>query len=309
MQPDHRPMPTRHNLEFGKIRPLRLFLMILFVLFAIESVVMFALPHLTPADSTVTFGAIIDACLLTIVLAPMLWFWIIKPLQNLAATRQRLLALALSAQENERRRIARDLHDSLGQALTSLMVGLRTIEESSTEDGVKSHVRELRRIGSDTHEEVRRLARGLRPAILDDMGLVPALERYLEDLSIAHQIEAHLVPTCQQQSRLPEMVESSVFRIVQEAANNAIRHGNAKHLQVKLRCDSRQLEIEIIDDGSGFDAAFALKTDQSNSPFGLLSIHERACLLGGEAAIASCPGSGTKIRATIPLVPPRDADV
>lgn len=302
-------MPSRYNLEFGKIRPLRLFLIILFVLFTIEVIVMFVLPYLTPSDSTVTFGAIIDACLLTVVLAPMLWFLIVKPLQKLAATRQRLLAIALSAQENERRRIARDLHDSLGQALTSLMVGLRTIEESSADEQVKSHIRELRRVGSDTHEEVRRLARGLRPAILDDMGLVPALERFLEDLSSSHQIEARLEPACQVQSRLSENVESSVFRMVQEAATNAIRYGKAKHLKVKLSCDARQLRLEIDDDGCGFDTASALKTDEANSAFGLLSIHERACVLGGEANIASNPGSGTNVRVVIPLAPQRGADV
>jgi signal transduction histidine kinase len=302
-------MPTRHDLELGRIRPLRLFLVILFVLFTIETLVMFGLPYLTPADSTVTFGAIIDACLLTIVLAPLLWFLIVKPLQKLAATRQRLLAIALSAQENERRRIARDLHDSLGQALTSLMVGLRTIEESSADEQVKSHIRELRRVGSDTHEEVRRLARGLRPAILDDMGLIPALERYLEDQSSAHHIEIKLESACQNQSRLPEGVETAVFRIVQEATTNAIRHGKAKHLRVNLSCNAGQLRIEIDDDGCGFDATSALKNDEANSPFGLLSIHERACLLGGEAKINSRPGSGTNIRVEIPLSPQRGADV
>src|SRR3972149_1000665 len=99
------PMPTKNNLEFGKVRPLRLFLIILGVLFTIEAIVMFVLPFIIPPESTVTLGAVIDACLLTVVLAPMLWFLIVRPLQNLAATRQRLLAQALSAQEKERRRI------------------------------------------------------------------------------------------------------------------------------------------------------------------------------------------------------------
>jgi signal transduction histidine kinase len=300
----HSPMPTRNHLEFGKVRPLRLFLIILAVLFTIEAIVMFVLPHIIPPESTVTFGAMIDACLLTVVLAPMLWLLIIKPLQNLAATRQRLLAQALSAQENERRRIARDLHDSLGQSLTSLMVGLRVIEESSTEVEVQSQARELRRIGSATHDDVRRLARGLRPAILDDVGLVPALERFLQELGGSHQIETSLDVSCQDQSRLPESVETSVFRIVQEAASNAIRHGKAQHLRIKLSRESNYLNIEIDDDGCGFNVASSLKANQMSSPFGLLSIRERACLLAGEAIISSQPGVGTHVQVHIPLSPP-----
>lgn len=294
-------MPTRNNLEFGKVRPLRLFLIILAVLFTIEAIVMFALPFIIPPESTVTLGAVIDACLLTVVLAPMLWILIVRPLQNLAATRQRLLAQALSAQEDERRRIARDLHDSLGQAITSLMVGLRVIEESSTQAEVQAQVRELRRIGSETHDDVRRLARGLRPAILDDAGLMPALERYLQELGASQQVETSLDASCHEESRFSENVETSVFRIVQEAANNAIRHGKAKHLRVKLRCDSNDLYVDVEDDGCGFNVASSLPANHRNSPFGLLSIHERACLLGGEAFVSSRPGSGTNIHVKIPL--------
>ncbi len=296
-------MPTRNNLEFGKVRPRRVFLVVLLVLFASEAIVMFVLPFIVPSEGSVTLGAVIDACLLTIVLAPMLWFLIIRPLQNLAATRRRLLAQVLSAQENERRRIARDLHDSLGQALTSLMVGLRVIEDSSTESAVQAQARELRRIGSQTHDDVRRLARGLRPAILDDIGLVPALERFLQELSTSQEIDASLDATCQDNTRLGEDVETSVFRIVQEAASNAVRHGQAKHLRVKLSCDTTNFYIDVEDDGCGFDIASSAKTNEMNSPFGLLSIHERACLLGGEARFFSKPHAGTHVRVHFPIIP------
>lgn len=296
-------MPHRNNLEFGKIRPLRVFLLVLLVLFTSEAIVMFVLPFIVPSESSVTLGAVIDACLLTIVLAPMLWLLIVRPLQNLAATRRRLLAQVLSAQENERRRIARDLHDSLGQALTSLMVGLRVIEDSSTEPAVQAQARELRRIGSETHDDVRRLARGLRPAILDDVGLVPALERFLQELSVSQEVDASLDATCQEHARLSEDVETSVFRIVQEAASNAVRHGHAKHLRVKLSCNSTELHIDVEDDGRGFDVASNTNSNEMNSPFGLLSIHERACLLGGEAQISSKPDAGTHVRVHFPLIP------
>ncbi len=166
---------------------------------------------------------------------------------------------------------------------------------------MQAQARELRRIGSETHDDVRRLARGLRPAILDDVGLVPALERFLQDLGSSQQVDATLDASCQDQSRLPENVETSVFRIVQEASSNAVRHGHAKHLRVRLSCDATTLHIDIDDDGCGFDVASTPRTNQMNSPFGLLSIHERACLLGGEMQISSKPRAGTRVRVHIPL--------
>ena len=294
-------MPTRQNLELGRIRPLRLFVIILILLFSIEVLVMLVLPYLLPISGPKLAEAIVDACLLTGVLAPLLWYLIVKPLQKLAATRQRLLAFALSAQEDERGRIARDLHDSLGQALTGLMIGLRTIEGSSQEEAVQLQARELRRIGSEMHDEVRRLARGLRPAVLDDLGLVPALERYVADLAAAHQIDAKFERDCQEGIKLPADVQTAVYRIVQEAATNAVRHGKSQHVQVKLSCSPALLTIVICDDGVGFNVSKALRSGQDNCPFGLLSIHERASLLGGEAAITSRPGQGTQVKANFPL--------
>ena len=296
-------MPHRNHHELGSIRPLRLFLSVLGVAFAIEAVVMLVLPYLVPPHSSAIFGAIVDAGLLTIVLAPLLWYLIVDPLNRLAAGRFRLLALTLSAQEDERRRIARDLHDSLGQSLTGLMVGLRTMEDSSTEPKVQAQARELRRIGGEAHDEIRRLARGLRPAILDDLGLIPALERYVEDLAAAHQIEIRFESECAEPTRLPDDVASSIFRIVQEATTNSIRHGQAKHVQLHLACDAHEIRMTIGDDGCGFNPHEALKVSATNNPFGLLSIQERACWLGGAAVITSHPGAGTQINVRIPWKP------
>ena len=294
-------MPTRQNLELGTIRPLRLFVIILVLLFTSEVLVMLVLPHLLPHDGTKIVEALIDACLLTGVLAPLLWYLIVKPLQKLAATRQRLLALTLSAHESERGRIARDLHDSVGQSLTGLMIGLKTMESLTQIAAMQQQARELRRIGSEMHDDIRRLARGLRPAVLDDLGLVPALERLVEELAAAHQIDATFERNCNQEARLPEDLQTAVYRIVQEAATNAVRHGKAVHVQIKLNCSPSELTIAVADDGVGFEVATALRLDQENSPFGLLSIYERAGLLGGEALITSQPGRGTQVQATFPL--------
>ncbi|MGV3609224.1 MAG: sensor histidine kinase [Planctomycetaceae bacterium] len=296
-------MKNRTPFEVQTIQPLRLFLLVLGVLFVIEAIVMFGLPLLVPAESSVAYGAVVDACLLTAILAPMLWYLIVKPLQETASLRQKMLAFAFSAQEAERRRIARDLHDSLGQSLTSLLVGLRTIEESSLDQKVIEQVQELRRIGADTHDEVRRLARGLRPSLLDDLGLLPALERYLDEIAATHHIQTELIQNCKSTVRLPDEVETAAYRIVQEAMTNSIRHGAAARIQVELQCSPRNLMIKICDDGKGFDVASALKSGNSSSPFGLLSLQERAYLLGGEAKITSHPSAGTVVQVNIPLAP------
>jgi signal transduction histidine kinase len=181
------------------------------------------------------------------------------------------------------------------------MVGLRTIEDLSSDPQVKLQASELRRIGGETHDSIRRLARGLRPAILDDLGLVPALERYLEDLATAYHLKIEFLPECDHQSRLPLEKETSVFRIVQEATTNAIRHGHPQNLQIRLECDTTEFRLTIADDGCGFNVAEALKVTDEKSPFGLLSIYERSLLLGGAAVITSLPNMGTQVKVRFPL--------
>ena len=153
------------------VNPRRLFLVVLGLIFGVEATVMLLLPVLLPKGASAPYTAIFDACLLTVMLAPLMWWLVIRPLRSLAETRTELLARVLSAQEEERGRIARDLHDGLGQSLTCLTVGLRAVEERSSDEAVRQHVQELRRIGSETHQEIRRLATGLRPSVLDDLGL------------------------------------------------------------------------------------------------------------------------------------------
>jgi signal transduction histidine kinase len=285
-------MPTE---LISLLPPRRLFAVVLIAVFAAEAAVMLVLPFLLPADRGTNLPAVVDACLLTAVVAPVLWRLVIRPLQQLAAARQRLVGLLLSAQEDERRRIARDLHDGLGQALTSLLVGLRAIEESSSEEKVRTQVRALRDVGAETHDEVRRLARGLRPAVLDDAGFVPALERFLAEIRMTHDVEIGLDMQCPA-GRLPADVETALYRIAQEAVTNAVRHSQASRIDVTLNCTGHRIEFAIQDNGRGFDPA----TSEA-APFGLLSIHERAVLLGGHATIHSQPGAGSKICVSIPL--------
>ncbi len=264
---------------------------------------MFALPHLVSETSSEAVVAFVDGVLLTAVLSPMLWLLIVGPLSKIAAMRRELLGAALTAQEDERRRIARELHDGLGQGLTTLLVGLRTIEEMSKDEAVQNVARDLRRIGGEAHDEVRRMARGLRPAVLDDVGMVPALERFLNDVRQTHDVHASLIVECDDRPRLSEESETAVYRIVQEAVINAVRHGRATQVTVTMRCRKDKFEVEVHDNGQGFDMNAALSRRTGSGPFGLFSIRERARLIGGDAVIESSPSAGTRVVVTLPILP------
>lgn len=294
-------MPQRILFALQKIQPGRLFALLLVSIFSVEAIVMLVLPHLLPPQSSANFTALIDAFLLTGLLAPLIWLAVIRPLQRLAEMRYQLLALTLSAQEDERRRIARDLHDELGQSLTSLQVGLRIIEESTDESAIREQARELRKIGSDTHEEIRRLARGLRPSVLDDVGLKPAVERLFADFCSIQDIDAQVEQEPKDWPRLPPEIETALYRIVQESTANAIRHGGATALRLSLRPGPTEVRLFIRDNGCGFEPAKVLQRTNAEAPFGLTNIFERAWLCGGDVLLQSEPGQGATIEVRIPL--------
>lgn len=296
-------MPNSLFAQTSPIRPWRLFGLVLTTVFAVEALVMIALPRLIPNVQGFAGAAVWDACLLTLTLAPLLWILVVRPLHRLAEGRQRLLAFALSAQETERGRIARDLHDGVGQGLTCLLVGLRAIEEMSNEPEVQGQARELRRLGGDAHEEIRRLARGLRPAALDEVGLVPALERLVEDVRSIQDLNAELHVAMPAEMRMPQAAETALYRIAQEALNNALRHAAAGKIRVDLRGEPGRVWLQVTDDGSGFDPHAAEASGDGELCFGLSSIRERAWLAGGTATIRSTPGAGSQLTVEIPLEP------
>lgn len=282
------------------VNPWWMFLIVLAAAFVVESTIMMVLPLLLPADCSPWCEAVADALLLTGVLAPFVWLVFVVPWRRMAENRRHLLEWSMTAQEEERKRIARDLHDGLGQSLTNLLVGLRAIEETSAEAGIRGQAHELRRAGAEAHDEVRRLARGLRPTILDDVGLTAALERLLDELQTTCHIRTTLNTAELTECRLPAPVETAIYRIVQEATNNAVKHGGAQHVRVAIRCGRDGLEVEIGDDGRGFDPEAILNDPAGPKPFGLLSMQERAALLGGTAQIESHRGGGTVVRIRIP---------
>jgi PAS domain S-box-containing protein len=213
------------------------------------------------------------------------------------AMRQLLLERVLSAQEEERRRIARELHDEAGQLLTSLLVGLRTLEHARNLADVKGQGHRLREIAAQTIDEVGRLARGLHPTVLDDHGLGVALNRYISEYMKAHNIAVDLKFNEADSSSLSSAVQIGLYRIVQEALTNAAKHSGAKAVSIKLTRLTAALEVAIADDGCGFDAkAVAV----SSHRLGIQSMRERAAMLGGTVSFGS-QRKGTKILVRVPL--------
>lgn len=215
--------------------------------------------------------------------------------------RTRLLEKVISAQEEERKRIARELHDEAGQALSSLMLGLKHLEETCHDDSVKGKAAELRGLAADTLDRTHDLALELRPSALDDLGLVAALERYVKDFAEKHQIDLDFHAADLQGKRLPVQEETALYRIVQEALTNVAKHAEARNVGVLLEERDGTVVVIIEDDGKGFDAEAVLARAGQSRRLGLMGMEERAALVGGRLTIESRPGAGTAVFVEVPM--------
>lgn len=204
----------------------------------------------------------------------------------------------LQAQEAERHRLARDLHDEAAQALTSLLVHLRLLERAHTPEEAQSRVHDLRELTAQALEEVRRVALDLRPTILDDLGLGPALAWRVDEFNKIEGMHA-TIKIEGLEERLPREVELVLYRVGQEALSNVVRHAGAKTVTVCLRRQNGEIRLSIADDGRGFNAAASNHEDGHG--FGLLGMRERLGMIGGTLAIRSTLGQGTEMVACVPL--------
>jgi PAS domain S-box-containing protein len=208
-----------------------------------------------------------------------------------------LLNDVLSAQEEERRRIARELHDETAQTLTSLLVGLRAVEESQHLNQALEAAGTLRGLVAAALAGVQRMARGLRPSALDDLGLEEALERLSAETSRTTGFAVDLQVTGPRLPRLPEALETALYRVAQEALTNAGKHASPKHVSVLIHRTPSVVRLVIEDDGKGFDQARA----QSEIKLGLVGMRERMHLIGGAMTVESSSGHGTTISVSVPL--------
>src|SRR3954449_13288188 len=217
-------------------------------------------------------------------------------LSRIEDERRRSGRLVLRAQEEERRRLARDLHDEVNQALTAILLRLQALSESAPPQ-LADEIAELKALVNQAMEELLRLARTLRPASLDDMGLIAAIEGQIARFSEQTGIQAVL-----HHEGTPEAIsedqQTVIYRVVQEALSNTAQHSGATYVDFELRVfPSHGVELRVRDNGKGFDAA---RGADGGPGIGLSGMAERARLVGGELTVTSSPGSGTRVRLYIP---------
>lgn len=260
---------------------------------------MLVLPSVLPGQPSRLLETTADAVALTLVVAPILWRSVVRPLREIIHLRSRFLADLFVHIEADRRRVARELHDGVGQSLTLLVSGLRSAHQAVTDPETANRCRHLQELAQQALADVKQLALGLRPSLLDDLGLAPALQRVAADVREHHPTQIDLKVASIVGERLPEGVETVVFRIVQEALANVVKHARAAHAEVVVARRGKDLTVRVADDGCGVPWESLNKRNPGH--LGLTGMRERARLLGGELVIESAPGRGTTVTATVPI--------
>jgi two-component system sensor histidine kinase UhpB len=219
----------------------------------------------------------------------------LRMMRRLEAERRRAGSAALAAQEEERARVARDLHDEVNQSLTGLLLRLEAAREAAPPE-LEPEIAATKALANQAMRELLDLARRLRPTALDDLGLAAAIAGLVErlgagDIDAAIEIDGDF-------SDLGDDAQLVVYRVAQEALSNAARHSGAEHVAVALRHRPEEVELTVVDDGRGF--AF----DEADRGLGIGGMRERALLVDGELTLESRPGAGTTVRLTIPAQSP-----
>jgi len=218
-----------------------------------------------------------------------------RMLERLDAERRRTSSTALAAQEEERARVARDLHDEVNQSLTALLLRLEAARVKAPVE-LAHELAETKALANRAMEELLMLARQLRPTALDDLGLHAALAGHVKELGRRGKVNATF-ESSGDFSGLPTDVQLVVYRVAQEAMSNAAQHSGAERVDVKLARQGDRVELTVADDGSGFTF------DQAARGLGIAGMRERALLVGGDMQVESRLDSGTRVRLTVPLEP------
>lgn len=219
-------------------------------------------------------------------------------LENLQGYGQQLretAARALRAEEEERKRISRELHDDTAQTLAALLVRLRLLRGQQDPERREAMLDQLRTEIGDALERVRRFAQGLRPPALEELGLIPALESHLRMVEEGSAVEIRFEATLPDR-QLGPAAELALYRIAQEAVSNAVRHAGARTVTVRLRPLAEGVGLEVLDDGRGFDLR---QVREAGGGLGLFGMEERALYVGGAVEIDAAPGRGTRVQAHI----------
>jgi signal transduction histidine kinase len=222
--------------------------------------------------------------------------------------RGEILRRIVTAQEAERQRIARELHDETGQALTAIGLGLRSFETSFTQDRQKaaSNLKQLEHLVDHSLVELQRLISDLRPSHLDDLGLAPALRWYASEIQKRVSLNVNVTMIGEERD-IPSEMKTALFRVAQEALTNTIKHSGADNVDVVVNYTEQGVNLSVFDDGVGFNSFNIQKSNRES--WGLVGMEERANLLGGDFQIRSKPGSGTSVEVFIPYQAQKNGDI
>jgi signal transduction histidine kinase len=223
--------------------------------------------------------------------------------RQLAKSEHTQLRLKLvTVQEEQRHRIARELHDQMGQSIAALMLGLKSLADScELKEQARIQFQQLQSIANDLARDVHALALDLRPTALDDLGLEAALSNYIEAWSSRWQIPFDFHINGFTDQRLASHLETIIYRIAQEALTNVVRHARAQSVSLILECADDRVGVIIEDDGCGFDVEAVMNNPAKEQRLGLVGMEERVALVGGNLTIESTQGMGTSVYVRIPI--------
>lgn len=221
--------------------------------------------------------------------------------QQAKISRMELLLRLVTVQEEERHRLSRELHDQMGQSVAALMLGLKSLRDSgSCQESATDRLKQLQELTNQLAQQVHEIAMDLRPTALNDLGLHTAVSNHLEEWSRRCKIRADFHSIGLTQERLSTHVETTIYRFVQEALTNILKHAKARNVSVVLSHRSTGVQAIVEDDGSGFDVEAMIKLPVSERRLGLLGMQERVALVGGRFTVESSAGVGTTLFVCIP---------
>lgn len=294
----HKLTPRPLGRTPGTISPVRVFLLVLAVVFAVECSIMLLLWAGAGSERDGLVVSVLDAVLLVAVLCPALWLLVVRPLRLLVNERGELLVRTMTVQEEERAKLARDLHDEIGQTQTAILLALRSVTNAPSIETARERAEYVHEMAVGAVESTRRIARGLSPSVLMDFGLGPAVERVCEDVAEASgiPIERRIATNS---ARLAHALEIGAYRVFQEALTNAVKHSGATVVRVAVTLADDRLRLTVADNGRGI-AARPERAGGSGGGLGLAGMRERVVLLGGEFHVSSTQDGGTTVAAVFP---------
>jgi len=278
------------------------------IIFVGELCVMFLLMAF-PVESPL-YEAFIDSGVLIILVSPALYTLFYLPVRRrveaLYATKSEIRALSqklMQISEEEQRRLALDLHDEFAQTLSAMKLEVDALGNSipSSSPQLQRRCSSLQKRTVEMHDSVRRIVARLRPTLLDDLGIGPALENLINDLEQSYPHVDFDLRVSGVKHRPPINIETALYRICQEGLTNALKHSSPGHVEIRLTSSYPELILQIRDDGCGFDTKKKTSVEISKAHFGLLGMRERATSLGGRFTLSSRPAQGTTLRIVFPL--------